>query len=134
MGSKFSAGPIACPIRFDSCESPGDAIRALVGFRRLSFWRRPSRAFGDDKSDSAKAALSETVICLELPHPDRVIDRLTDPRMQEYLKLSQAYQKFASGKQLAELRAVAGVIASQLNTTWEEGLRDLTGGGILCRG
>jgi hypothetical protein len=87
-------------------------------------------SFGDDKRDSTKAAPSESVICLELPHPDRVIDRLTDPRMQEYLKLSQGYQKFATGKQLTELRGVASVIASQLNTTWEEGLRDLTGGGI----
>jgi hypothetical protein len=105
---------------------------ALVSATAIVWFTTAVASFGDDKSDSAKAALSETVIALELPHPDRVIDRLTGPRMQEYLKLSQAYQKFASGKQLGELRAVAGVIASQLNTTWEEGLRDLTGGGILA--
>ena len=86
----------------------------------------------DDKKDVAKPADPETVFRLELPHPERVLDRLTDPRIQEYLKLSQRYEKFASGKQLAELRGVAGVIAAQLNTTWEEGLRDLTGGGIVA--
>src|ERR1035441_7358868 len=80
----------------------------------------------DDKKETPKPADSETVLCLELPHPERVLDRLLDPRMQDYLKLSQQYQKFAGGKQLAELRGVAGVIAGQLNTTWEEGLRDLT--------
>ena len=84
---------------------------------------------GDDKTDSTA---SETVVALELPQPVQVIDRLLDPKMQEYLKLSQAYQKFASGKQLTELQNVAGVIASQLGTTWDEGLRDLTGGGIFA--
>jgi hypothetical protein len=88
--------------------------------------------FADDRKGLAKAAPADTVIHIELPNPIRVIDRLTDPRIQTYLKLSQAYQKFTSGKQLTELRAVAGVIASQLNTTWEEGLRDLTGGGIVA--
>ena len=88
--------------------------------------------FADDKNALAKPAPDDTVICLELTQPDRVIDRLSDPRIQSYLKLSQSYQKFLGGKQLSELRAVAGLIASQLNTTWEEGLRDLTGGGILA--
>jgi hypothetical protein len=105
---------------------------ALVPASAIVLFTTAVASFGDDKSDSARVARSETVIALELPHPDQVIDRLTSPRMQDYLKLSQAYQKFAGGKQLGELRAVAGVIASQLNTTWEEGLRDLTGGGILA--
>ncbi len=86
----------------------------------------------DDKKDSTKPAEPETVVCLELPHPERLLDRLTDPRIQGYLNLFPQYQKFASGKQLADLRGVAGVIASQLDTTWEAGLRDLTGGGIMA--
>ncbi len=86
----------------------------------------------DDKKDAAKTAEPETVVCLELPHPERLLDRLTDPRIQGYLNLLPQYQKFASGKQLADLRGVAGVIASQLDTTWEAGLRDLTGGGVLA--
>ena len=86
----------------------------------------------DDKKDSSKPAEPETVVCLELPHPERLLDRLTDPRIQGYLNLLPQYQKFASGKQLADLRGVAGVIASQLDRTWEVGLRDLTGGGVLA--
>jgi hypothetical protein len=88
--------------------------------------------FADDKKDPTKPVEPETVICLELPHPERVIDRLTDPRIQGYLNLLPQYQKFSSGKQVADLRGVAGVIASQLDTTWEAGLRDLTGGGVLA--
>ncbi len=90
-------------------------------------------SIADDKKDATKPVDSETVLCLELPHPDRLLDRLTDPKIQEYLKLSQQFQKLAGGKQLTELRAVAGVVAGQLNTTWEEGLRDLTGGGIFAQ-
>jgi hypothetical protein len=86
----------------------------------------------DDKKDSSKPGESETVACLELLHPDQLIDRLTDPQIQKYLSILPQYQKFSTGKQLTDLRGVASVIASQLDTTWEQGLRDLTGGGILA--
>ena len=119
---------------------PDSVRRANLGLPRLLLpcvsaaflFTAAVASFADDKKDSAKPPEPDTVVCLELPHPERVIDRLTDPRLQKYLMLSQQYQKFSSGKQLGELRAVAGVVASQLNTTWEEGLRDLTGGGILA--
>ncbi|MFI5460841.1 MAG: hypothetical protein ACHRXM_35980 [Isosphaerales bacterium] len=75
---------------------------------------------------------SDAAICLDLPRPERVIDRLTDPRFQDYLKLYPQYQKFLNGKNITELHAVAKMIATQLGTTWDQGLRDLTGGGILA--
>jgi hypothetical protein len=86
----------------------------------------------DDQKAPTTPNEPDTVVCLELPHPESLIDRLTDPRIQGYLQLLPQYQKFSSGKQVAELRGVAGLIASQLDTTWEQGLRDLTGGGILA--
>ncbi len=102
----------------------------LSGISAVVLFSTAVASFADDQKDAAKAADSQTIVRLELPHPELVLDRLLDPRMQGYLKLSQQYQKFTSGKQLTELRTVAGVIAGQLNTTWEEGLRDLTGGGV----
>jgi len=75
---------------------------------------------------------ADAAVCLDLPHPDRLIDRLTDPRYLAYLKLSPQYQKFLDGKNVTELRGVVNLIAGQLGTTWEQGLRDLTGGGILA--
>jgi hypothetical protein len=89
-------------------------------------------AAADDQKVPATPTEPDAVVCLELPHPERLIDRFFDPRIQGYLKLLPQYQKFSSGKQLADLRGVAAVIASQLDTTWEQGLRDLTGGGILA--
>ena len=105
----------------------------LSGISAVLLFSLAVATLADDKKETPKPAGSETVLCLELPHPDRLLDRLTDPRIQEYLKLSQQYQKLTGGKQIGELRAVAGVIAAQLNTTWEKGLRDLTGGGISAQ-
>ena len=72
------------------------------------------------------------MIALEVPHPDLLIDRLTDPRIQQSLKLLPQYRKFLEGPQFKQLQAVAGLIAGQLQTTWDRGLRDLTGGGIVA--
>ncbi len=60
----------------------------------------------------------------------RLIDRGTDPRFQDYLKLLPQYQKLLKDPKFGELRAVVNLIAAQLDTTWDQGLRDLTGGGI----
>ncbi len=118
--------PLPDPVRL---ENGGMGRSALAGLSAIVLFASAVVCFGDDKTDSTA---TETVLALELPNPVGAIDRLLDPKMQEYLKLSQAYQKFASGKQLTELRNVAGVVASQLGTTWEEGLKDLTGGGIFA--
>ena len=61
-----------------------------------------------------------------------MIERATDPRFQDYLKLVPQYQKLLNGKQFVELTSVVKVIAAQLDTTWDKGLADLTGGGILA--
>jgi hypothetical protein len=72
------------------------------------------------------------VIALEVPHPDLLLDRLTDPRIQHSLKLLPQYRKFLEGPQFKQIQAVSGLIAGQLHTTWDRGLRDLTGGGIVA--
>ena len=68
----------------------------------------------------------------EIPQPDRLIDRGTDPRFQDYLKLLPQYQKLLKDPKFGELRAVVNLIATQLDTTWDQGLRELTGGGITA--
>jgi hypothetical protein len=74
----------------------------------------------------------DAIVCLEVSHPDRLIERATDPRFQDYLKLVPQYEKLLKGKQFVELTSVIKVIAAQLDTTWDKGLADLTGGGILA--
>jgi hypothetical protein len=74
----------------------------------------------------------DTAIALQVPRPDRLIDRLMDPRYLAFLKLSPQYKRFLESKHVTELHAVAKRIAAQLGTTWDQWLRDLTGGGILA--
>src|SRR5262249_17739012 len=92
-------------------------------------------AAGDSPSIAIAAeqlVAGDAAICLEVPRPDRLIDRLLDPQYQAYVKLAPRYKKFLENKNFADLRGVAKVIAAELGTTWDQGLRDLTGGGILA--
>src|ERR1700756_1203101 len=72
-------------------------------------------------SSAASWIAADAALCIEVPRPDRVIDRLTDPRIQEYLGLVPQYHKLIDSAKFQELRSVVTVIAAQLNTTWAEG-------------
>jgi hypothetical protein len=75
----------------------------------------------------------EPVITLELLHPALLIDRLTDPRIQQSLTLLPQYRKFLEGPQFRQLQAVVTMVAGQLQTTWDRALKDLAGGGAVVR-
>ena len=83
-------------------------------------------------ADPARWIAPDAVLYLEVPRPELVIDRLTDPRIQDYFRVLPAYRKFLDGPSFNQIRAVAGLIAGRLDTTWDRGLRNLTGGGILA--
>ncbi len=93
----------------------------------------PATAGAGDPPAKPPAADDATVLTLEAPHPDLLIDRLTDPRIQQSLNLLPQYRKFREGPQFRQLQAVANLIAGQVGTTWDRGLRDITGGGITAR-
>lgn len=78
-------------------------------------------------------AVDAPVLVLDAPHPDILIDRLLDPRIQQSLNLIPQYRKFREGPQFRQVQAVVYLIAGKLGTTWDRGLRDLTGGGIAAR-
>ena len=75
-----------------------------------------------DKTAPGAVANQEPVITLELPHPALLVDRLTDPRIQQSLKLLPQYRKFLEGQQFRELQAVVTMVSSQLQTTWDRAL------------
>jgi hypothetical protein len=94
----------------------------------------PSAA-GESKPDTRmpeQLITADAAIALDMPRPDRFIDRLLDPRYLAFVKLSPQYKKFLESKNVTELHSVAKLIAAQLGTTWDQGLRDLTGGGIVA--
>ncbi len=87
---------------------------------------------GRESASPDRWIAADALACLEVARPDRLIGRATDPQTQEYLKLFPQYQKLLKDKKLAELSSVVKLIAAQLDTTWDKGLGDLIGGGILA--
>ncbi len=84
------------------------------------------------KSGGAAEAGRDPIVLVEFPKPELLIDRLTDPSTQNYLGAFPQYRRFLEGDQFKQIQAVANLFATQLGTTWEQGLRDLTGGGIIA--
>ncbi|MEW4567651.1 hypothetical protein AB1L88_07250 [Tautonia sp. JC769] len=68
---------------------------------------------------------------LEIPEPNRLLDRLTSDRVQDFLLTIPDYARALDDPRLAEARQVATFVAGQLGTTWEDGIRTLIGGGIV---
>lgn len=85
---------------------------------------------GDTPLPSRESAGPAPVLVIDISRPELLLDRLTDPRVQQGLQLLPAYRHFIEGPQSKQLKMVASLIAGQLHTTWDQGLRDLTGGGI----
>ncbi|HZW31045.1 MAG TPA: hypothetical protein VFF52_10080 [Isosphaeraceae bacterium] len=106
---------------------------AAVATAVLAVWAPSPRAESDAiPPDPARWIASDAVLSLEVPRPEVLIDRLSEPRIQDYLRVLPAYRKFLEGPAFSQIRAVAGLIAGRLDTTWDRGLRNLTGGGILA--
>src|SRR5262249_37771945 len=99
----------------------------------LAVWVPSLRAESEAiPADPARWFAPDAVLYLEVPRPEVLIDRLTDPRIQDYFRVLPAYRNFLDGKNFSQIRMVADLIAGRLETTWDRGLRDLTGGGILA--
>ena len=106
---------------------------ALFVVVTASFASQPAMAgLEPGATDSAKMIATDAVVCAEIQHPQRLIERLSDPRFQDYLKLFPQYQKLLKDPKFGELSGVVKLIAGQLGTTWDKGLGELTGGGILA--
>ncbi|MHB1557345.1 MAG: hypothetical protein ACYC61_07685 [Isosphaeraceae bacterium] len=104
------------------------ALAVLTGSLLL-----PAATRAGDVPAAKAPAVDAPIRVLEAPHPDILIDRLIDPRIQQSLNLVPQYRKFREGPQFRQVQAVANLIAGKLGTTWDRGLRDLTGGGIAAR-
>jgi hypothetical protein len=105
----------------------------LLAIALASFAPRVCAGAGETTvTDPVRSIAGDAAVCLEVPRPERLIDLATNPRHQEFLKLVPQYQRLLKSKDFEGLRAVVNVIAAQLDTTWDQGLRELTGRGILA--
>lgn len=83
-----------------------------------------------DGPRGAEWASKDAVIYLEATHPKILLDRLTDPKMQERLKAVPQYAKFLKSDQFKQMKGGVQFVSAILETTWDDGLCKLAGGGI----
>src|SRR5262245_11233817 len=83
--------------------SGGAGVIFLVSVLGFS---QAAAALAADQPSPGRMPNDEPVITLELPHPALVVDRLTDPRIQQSLTLLPQYRKFLEGPQFRQLQAV----------------------------
>ena len=113
-----------------------EPCRALVGIFVLAFASLASLSatagIEPNSTDADRSIAANAVVCVEIPQPVRLIDRGTDPRFKNYLTLFPQYQRLLKDPKFSELSAAGKLISSQLDTTWDNALRELTGGGITA--
>src|SRR4051794_7691575 len=82
----------------------------------------------EDGPRGARWVGADAAIYLEVTHPDTLVDRLTGDQFQRLLDAVPGYEQALRGNDYRKFRAVVDLVASNLGTTWEQGLRDLAGG------
>ncbi len=86
-------------------------------------------------AQSAKGAgwiAQDAAIYLEIAHPEHLIDRATSASFQQMLYAVPAYSRYLKNPKYKEFRSVVEFVSGKLGTTWDKGLRDLAGGGIVA--
>lgn len=74
---------------------------------------------------------ADAALYLEVSRPSQLLDRVLDDQFQKALRAIPGYSRALQGGSFDKARAVVETIAGQLDTTWAQGLRDLTGGGVV---
>jgi hypothetical protein len=89
---------------------------------------------GSARADAPKATgwiAEDAIAYVEAMSPATLIDRINDPRIKTVLDLSPDAKKALNSPQFKEFQNVVEFVSGQLETTWEQGVRDLTGGGAI---
>ena len=73
----------------------------------------------------------EAFVYAESTRPEIFLDHAQSDRLGQLLKAVPSYQTALAKPEVLAARGVAAIVAAGLGTTWEKGLRDLTGGGIV---
>ncbi|QDV33381.1 hypothetical protein [Tautonia plasticadhaerens] len=73
----------------------------------------------------------ETLAYVELSRPGVLLDRLTGDRAMGLIEAVPGYAEALESSRFGEFRRLVEFVSGQLDTTWDEGLRALSGGGIV---
>jgi hypothetical protein len=118
----MASAPPPTPIR--------DIRRPLAGLAMAVTLALPG--LSPAKADEPAAWIAgDAVAFVELRRPGDLIDLARDPRIVAAARSNVALDRQLKSPQLRDLRSLAQFLAANLDTTWEEGLRDLAGGGAV---
>ena len=109
-----------------------DILVVLTLFLLALACSRTSSAGPELPADATQFIAGDAVVCLEFQRLAGLIDRISDSRFQNYLKLLPPYQRLLKNPKIGELRAVIAMIATHLDTTWDQAARELIGGGVVA--
>ena len=111
---------------------------AMRTTRRLTGWILGVGAFAVATSayggDAAKLVGPDAFFFAESARPDSLLDRISGDRESRLLKAIPSYAKFFEKPEIQHVRMVVELVTSQLGTTWDKAVRDLSGGGIVVAG
>jgi hypothetical protein len=104
---------------------------AAAAAAAVVLWLAPATFARGDSPRGADWAAKDSLIYVEATHPGFLIDRLHDPKVQERLKAFPQYSAFLKSDNFKQLQHGVTFVASMLDTTWDEGIRKLAGGGLV---
>lgn len=88
-------------------------------------------ACGADAPPAARWVAADALAYVEVLRPEALIDRALSPEVRELLKAIPGLGEQLGKKEVKDLAAVADFVATSLETTAEQAVRDLTAGGIV---
>jgi hypothetical protein len=88
-------------------------------------------ASGAEVPRAARWVADDAAIYLEILRPQAVFDRLSEAPYQTLLRAVPGFRKYLESDDYRQLRAVVDMVARGVDTTAEQGVRDLTAGGLV---
>ncbi|SIO18397.1 hypothetical protein SAMN05444166_2870 [Singulisphaera sp. GP187] len=103
----------------------------VCGFAGLWLAWGVSTSLGADGGHASRWIAGDAAIYLELSHASPLLDQLLSDKYQNALTALPGYVQTTRSKTYKQAIAELEHVSKQLGTTWQQGLRDLTGGGIV---
>ncbi|WP_406693579.1 hypothetical protein V5E97_21310 [Singulisphaera sp. Ch08] len=100
-------------------------------FAGLLFAWGVSASVGGEVVHASRWIAGDAAIYLELSQPSPLLDRLLTEKYQNALTAVPGYERYTESEAYKKAVAELARASEKLGTTWQQGLRDLTAGGIV---
>lgn len=105
-------------------------VRCLVGIAIVGASLAPV-ALSADEPRGARWVAEDALIYIETAKPEDLLDRALSQRIQKLLHAVPNYDAALKRPEFVQFQGVVEYVSGLLDTTWDEGLRKLAGGGAV---